>query len=216
MISILRRDTDRRGQVGIGTLIVFIAMVLVAAIAAGVLINTAGFLQTKSEATGQSSSEQVTNRLNIAPKSGAVGTVGGEEVIGRVNVTVHANPGADNVDLRNVTVQWIDGSGAYRITHHDVEAGDADFAVTPLKDADDSAPVLNDADDRFLLTFDTGDAPTDVLVETDDGTVDLDETGEPLPEGSTVDIRLTTKAGATTQTTVTVPETLSGESAIEL
>jgi flagellin FlaB len=64
-----RRD---RGQVGIGTLIVFIAMVLVAAIAAGVLINTAGFLQSKSEAAGQQSGDQVTNRLEVASATGSV------------------------------------------------------------------------------------------------------------------------------------------------
>ncbi|WP_415382377.1 archaellin/type IV pilin N-terminal domain-containing protein [Halosimplex sp. TS25] len=210
------RRIDDEAQVGIGTLIVFIAMVLVAAIAAGVLINTAGFLQTKSAQTGQASSDQVTDRIDVAPKSGAVGTVDGEEVIGRVNVTVQANPGAGNVDLRNVTVQWLDPSGVYQLTHYRVDAGDADFGATALKDADDSLPVLNDADDRFILTFDTGEAPTNVTMATSDGTVNVDQTDEPLGEGSTVRIKLSTKSGATTQTTVTVPETLSGYEAVQL
>lgn len=209
-------DPPERAQVGIGTLIVFIAMVLVAAIASGVLINTAGFLQTKSEQTGTESSRQATDRVDVAPKSGEVGVVGGEEVVGVVNVTVQKGPGSENVDLRNVTVQWLDPSGVYRVSHYEVEAGTADFAVTPLKDADDSAPVLNDADDRFILTFDAGEDPANVTVETASGTENVRELDEPLGEGATATVRLTTESGATTAATVVVPETLSGESAVGL
>lgn len=66
----------RRAQVGIGTLIVFIAMVLVASMAAGVLVDTAGVLQSKSEQTGQEASDAVLNRLQVTSKVGRVSATG--------------------------------------------------------------------------------------------------------------------------------------------
>jgi flagellin FlaB len=60
--------------VGIGTLVVFIALVLVAAVAAGVLISTAGLLQAQSEATGQEAQRQVINNLQTQSVIGYVQT----------------------------------------------------------------------------------------------------------------------------------------------
>src|SRR6056297_2038043 len=102
----VRETTTERGQVGIGTLIVFIAMVLVAAIAAGVLINTAGFLQSKSEETGQASGEQVTNRLQVLQTSGLKTVADGDAAIGGVQMVATKAPGADDIDLTGITMQW--------------------------------------------------------------------------------------------------------------
>src|SRR6056297_207225 len=98
-------ETDR-GQVGIGTLIVFIAMVLVAAIAAGVLINTAGMLQTQAEATGEESAQQVSDRIQVQSATGEIGGPN-NETLTNVTLTVTKAPGAGDIELQNVTYEIV-------------------------------------------------------------------------------------------------------------
>ncbi|MDS0219825.1 flagellin [Haloarcula sp. S1AR25-5A] len=199
---------DDRGQVGIGTLIVFIAMVLVAAIAAGVLINTAGFLQSSAEETGQQSSDQVTNRLQLV---NAVGENINDNGIETVRLTVKRAPGAANIDIGSTIAQWVDSTGSYDLTVDD--EGDpttADyqyFGVDEVQDDDSSigdSQVLNDPSDRARLTFNAQSIRSG------------QDTDNALPEGSTATIRLNTQSGGTTTVRLVVPETLSGNSAVTL
>lgn len=203
--------TESRGQVGIGTLIVFIAMVLVAAIAAGVLINTAGFLQSSAEETGQQSADTATSRVQIVTVTGNVDRQSNS--IGLVNITVRRAPGADNINLSEATITWIDSTGAYTLTHYENEGNsDGTFGSIPIQDEDDSAPVLDESADRVQLYFDVGDSPLDVSVE---GTP-LGYVGEALTGGDTATLRITTASGGTTELRIVVPQTLSGTSSVTL
>ncbi|WP_049970234.1 archaellin/type IV pilin N-terminal domain-containing protein [Haladaptatus cibarius] len=198
MKDAIQQRLNNRGQVGIGTLIVFIAMVLVAAIAAGVLINTAGFLQSKSEQTGQDSSAQVSNRVQVVS---GFGNVTDAEDVDYINLTVMRGSGSDDINLSTATIEWIGPNKATTLVSGDINDVDSTdsthFNVSDIKDQDGSAPVLNSQDDRFTISMNAGAIG-----------------GNNLGEGETVELKLTTQYGAVTLYRASIPQSLSQESAV--
>jgi flagellin FlaB len=190
-------DEEERGQVGIGTLIVFIAMVLVAAIAAGVLINTAGFLQTQAEATGQESTSQVSDRLQVVSQSGTFDDNLGNGQIDTLDFVIAQSPGADNVDLSEVSVELIGGSGQETFTLSDGGTDGTDIDIFNSA----NTVVLTDNSDRaeVLIELDSGGSTANNQVGDDAYT---------LEEGDTLTVTFTTSSGASTTTEIRVPSTV--------
>ena len=188
-------DTTDRGQVGIGTLIVFIAMVLVAAIAAGVLINTAGLLQTQAEATGEEATQQVSDRLQIQSATGKVEDVGGSDVVTEINITVTKSPGSGDIQLENVTAQFVTSGNVTTGVINDAGFGSSINYITN----ETSDNVITDRSDRYKLTFTAQDA-----------------LGANVEGGEEVSVTLTTAAGASTVAELRVPDSLVDRQAVTL
>ena len=182
-------DEEERGQVGIGTLIVFIAMVLVAAIAAGVLINTAGFLQTQAEATGEESTAQVSDRLQVVSQSGNV-TGTDPRYVDELNITVAQSPGASNIDLNETTVELI-GTGGQTTLQLGGSGTTIDIFTGSSGDV-----VLTDNSDRADIGINLSAAGYG--------------NGQ-LEGGDRLSVTFTTASGATTTTELRVPTTLTDE-----
>ncbi|ELZ26242.1 flagellin-like protein [Halogeometricum pallidum JCM 14848] len=200
-------NEEDRGQVGIGTLIVFIAMVLVAAIAAGVLVNTAGFLQATAEDAGQQSVNKVTNRVEVLNTHGVVGN---ESNIQGINMTVRLAAGSSSVDMNETSIKYLSSKTVQTLTNQTTTDGDGtnevadadEFGLTMVTDDDGSFGVLNSMNDRYEVTLDTAD------IETGNDGADINNG---LTTGEQVTLEITSRTGGTTQVILTMPQQLAGK-----
>lgn len=184
--------TDRlRGQVGVETMIVFIAMILVAAIAATMMINAVGSLQSSAQTTSQDSESQVTDQLLVLSATGTIDKSGADARIDRVKLSLMPAPGAGEIDLSGATVDVV-GSDGQRTYGYRAVDGDA-FDVSVSADPDGTAPVFTSRDDRYAITF------------------NLDENGADtrLKPGESATVRIVGPSGAETTRIISAPRTLS-------
>jgi flagellin FlaB len=209
-------DADR-GQVGIGTLIVFIAMVLVAAIAAGVLVNTAGFLQATAEDAGQESVDKVTNRLDVVSSHGIINDYGDGKAVDSLNLTVRLAAGSGSVSLDSTTIKYVSDTTARNLVYRNAttpdgkellntsewQSGDetglneSEYTAYALNDdGDGSFPVVNSQADRYEIVINTT-----VVEQNDQG----------VSTGDTVELEITSRDGGSTQVIYTMPQQLAGQ-----
>jgi flagellin-like protein len=157
-------STQDRGQVGIGTLIVFIAMVLVAAIAAGVLINTAGLLQAQAQQTGEETTSEVSDRIQIQEVVGSDVAAGNyfntasfskDGELNLLNVSVRLASGSDPINMSQASYTISSPSGNATVISGNNRAAHINHtAVQSLNSSDDVKSVLKEQQDLLLVQID--------------------------------------------------------------
>ncbi len=222
----LRRMRNKEGDMGIGTMILFIAMVLVAAVAAALLISTAGDLNQQAQETGRLAQQEISSGFQVVEvfgldcaASGTPGTPGtADDDIDDLFLKVKLNAGSQKVDMTNVVIEvtgrdfersltftdWVDdadqeaSSTTFTVEKQDYSSG----KITDpdgLYDDTDGANVPIISQGTLLLVH----IAVDEIDTAADGTNDLE------PQ-ETVTVKIIPKHGTPTVEVINIPEALVG------
>ena len=154
-------SSDDLGSIGIGAMIVFIALILVAAVASAVIIQTGEKLQQNAQQAGSDTQQEISGKISIVTVWVGQQTVNVE----RITVVFELAPGSE--PILNTNVHWTvicDGSAAAVLPAiHDGDfgttAGTSNTAVVALNL--DTTVIANGIflpGGTYMVEFEVGDA----------------------------------------------------------
>lgn len=168
-LSFFRKDL---GAIGIGSMIIFIAMILVAGIAASVLIQTSGRLETQALRSGSETISEVSTGIQVEGVEGYNQT--GHGNISRLAIEIRPRAGSKGINLAETVIELSDSTTKNLFTYNegnftDTEDIDGDvfrwnfypwdnntiFGIIVLEDADNSVTASNpiiSIGDHVILT----------------------------------------------------------------
>ena len=114
---------DKRAEMGVGTMIIFIAMVLVAAVAASVLISTANKVREQAQNTGDQAINNVASGFVVQDVTGTVNA--GNTSITDLTIQMRLQAGSPMMNMDLVSIQFVSGSVNNMLAFADTAAGAA-------------------------------------------------------------------------------------------
>jgi archaeal flagellin FlaB len=150
----MTKNAKNKGMMGVGTLIIFIAVILVAAVAAAVLISTAGSLQQRSLVTGGQAEEGVSTGAEAVSVMGTDAST--DHILESFELLLRLQAGSEAMNLNNTVVvmdtstssQNMDYSGA------DTAADTVHFGVSYVKRGPDYEVGYLSRGDVIKVAFD--------------------------------------------------------------
>jgi len=181
-----------RGQIGAGTILILIAVLIVAATTAGVLFNVTDSLQTEATGTGSAVESEVKSPLRVAAVTGRVNQSQDPPTISELRIVV-AQESTRAIDLGEATVLFESPDTVQNLEYSaSGPVAESYFGIDPIVDPDGSAPLLDGQAARYAVVIDT----------------------PPLTESEQLTATIRLQSGATKQIQVTVPQQLGSDPAV--
>ena len=120
--------------IGIGAMIIFIALILVAAVASTIIIKTAEELQQRAETTGDDTRDEISGKIQLIGAYVSDDTGGAATTADEITLIVQMSAGSDTTLLQDIS--WLivcdDGAGAAGTNTDDFDGVATDLDGTAI------------------------------------------------------------------------------------